>query len=162
MQQVGLLSMLCRRVSQALQQPGKACSPPPPDRAPSQSTLQPPLEGRACLRAPRPSGACEQELSEEPLLQLASVDLLALDAPTPHIARFLPWVKDSAAPFTFLVQIMVPGSTPIALCIAWAAQAPPDSPDSHQSMPQAPIDLSLARWAPKTLWGLAAACSPRQ
>ena len=111
---------------------------------------------------PPPSGACEQELSEEPLLQLASVDLLALDAPTPHIARFLPWVKDSAAPFTFLVQIMVPGSTPIALCIAWAAQAPPDSPDSHQSMPQAPIDLSLARWAPKTLWGLAAACTPRQ
>lgn len=90
--------------------------------------------------------AGEQELSEEPLLQLASVDLLALDAPTPHIARFLPWVKDSTAPFTFLVQIMVPGSTPIALCIAWAAQTPPESPDSHQGMSQAPIDLSLARW----------------
>ena len=83
---------------------------------------------------------------------LHSVDLLQLDAPTPHIARHLPWVRDSSAPFIFLVQIMIPGSPPLCLCMAWAAQADPDSPTSASpQLSQSPIDLSLARWAPPLL-----------
>ena len=87
-----------------------------------------------------------QEVSEEPLLALHSVDLLQLDAPTPHIARYLPWIRDASVPFIFLVQIMIPGTPALCLILAWAAQAAPDSPTSAQPhLSQSPIDLSLAR-----------------
>jgi hypothetical protein len=62
----------------------------------------------------------------DPVFELASMDLVETDAPCFHIARFLPSIKHSRAPFTFVVQIMVPQSPPLSLTAAWAADVNPD------------------------------------
>ena len=66
----------------------------------------------------------------EPMLSLAAVDLLDLDAPTFNVARFLPSITHSPAPFLFVVNLMIPGATPLSVVISWAAdRAAPAVPD---------------------------------
>jgi hypothetical protein len=62
---------------------------------------------------------------------LASVDLVEVDAPTFDVSRFLPSIRDSASPFTFVVNLMIPGARPYSVVIAWAADrafVPPPTP----------------------------------
>ena len=66
----------------------------------------------------------------EPMLSLAAVDLLDLDAPTFNVARSLPSITHSPAPFLFVVNLMIPGATPRSVVISWAAdRAVPAVPD---------------------------------
>ncbi|KAK9791394.1 hypothetical protein WJX73_002054 [Symbiochloris irregularis] len=89
-------------------------------------------------------------LSEEPLFALASVDLCEVDAACPNIARFLPSIRDSTAPFTFVVQIMIPSNPLLSLTFAWAAtHAASDSftqSDADHHDVSSAFDLSLARF----------------
>jgi len=57
----------------------------------------------------------------EPMLSLAAVDLLHLDAPCFDVARHLASVRRSPAPFMFVVNLMIPGATPHSIVISWAA-----------------------------------------
>jgi len=57
----------------------------------------------------------------EPMLSLAAVDLLHLDAPCFDVARHLASVRRSPAPFMFVVNLMIPGATPHSVLISWAA-----------------------------------------
>ena len=57
----------------------------------------------------------------EPMLSLAAVDLLHLDAPCFDVARHLASVRRSPAPFMFVVNLMIPGATPHSVVISWAA-----------------------------------------
>lgn len=57
----------------------------------------------------------------EPMLSLAAVDLLDLDAPCFDVARFLPSIASSPSPFLFVVNLMIPGPTPHSVVISWAA-----------------------------------------
>ncbi|KDD74041.1 DUF1336 hypothetical protein, partial [Helicosporidium sp. ATCC 50920] len=56
-----------------------------------------------------------------PMFELVAVDLLKLDEPMPHVARLLPSVQRSQAPFLFVVQLMVPCVPPLSLTCVWAA-----------------------------------------
>lgn len=78
--------------------------------------------------------------------------------------------RNSKAPFTFVVQLMVPGPPFLSLVMAWAADYDPSKPahmdtpmhqaegqaafspradpDSDSELTQSPFDLCLARWAP--------------
>jgi hypothetical protein len=56
-----------------------------------------------------------------PMFELVAVDLVELEEPVFHIAKFLPSVKQSPAPFLFTVQLMVPANPPISLVSTWAA-----------------------------------------
>jgi len=47
----------------------------------------------------------DQEVAGKPICWLSSVNLLETSSATEHIARFLPSVTDSKAPFTFVVQV---------------------------------------------------------
>lgn len=58
----------------------------------------------------------------EPVFSLAATDLLQVDKPTPHIARYLPSLRHSSAPFTFIMQIMF-GHPSLSLTFSWAAPA---------------------------------------
>ncbi|KAK9823769.1 hypothetical protein WJX72_005371 [[Myrmecia] bisecta] len=101
--------------------------------------------------------------AEEPVFGLASVDLVDTDAPTFHIAQHLPSIRNSKAPFTFVVQLMVPGPPYLSLTMAWAADhdpcmsGKPQTPntagsvnstevDSDDELGRAPFDLCLARF----------------
>ncbi|KAK9814451.1 hypothetical protein WJX72_006118 [[Myrmecia] bisecta] len=64
-------------------------------------------------------------LADEPVFELASVDLIILDAPSIGVARHLDSVRKSSAPFTFVVQIMIPGPPYVSLVISWAGSADP-------------------------------------
>eukprot|EP00891_Asterochloris_glomerata_P007511 jgi/Astpho2/7511/Aster-02077 len=63
-------------------------------------------------------------LAEDPVCRLSSANLLEV-APTFHIARYLPSIHESTAPFTFVLQIMVPGKTNISLTFGWSAAYDP-------------------------------------
>jgi hypothetical protein len=67
----------------------------------------------------------KKAVAGEPVFELASMDLVETDQPCFNIARFLPAIKHSKAPFTFVVQIMVPQSPPLSLTAAWAADINP-------------------------------------
>ncbi|KAL3141693.1 hypothetical protein ABBQ32_004380 [Trebouxia sp. C0010 RCD-2024] len=105
--------------------------------------------------------------ADEPVFGLASVDLVEVEAPTWHIAEHLPSIRDSKAPFTFVVQLMVPGPPFLSLTMAWAADYDPskrpatDSPhspdgsrssfaahdyDSDSELIKSSFDLCLARF----------------
>lgn len=56
-----------------------------------------------------------------PMFELVAVDLVELEEPVFHIAKFLPSVRQSPAPFLFTVQLMVPANPPISLVSTWAA-----------------------------------------
>ncbi|EIE22257.1 DUF1336-domain-containing protein [Coccomyxa subellipsoidea C-169] len=108
-------------------------------------------------------------LADDPLFALAAVDLLEMETPTFHIARYLPSLKKSKAPFTFIVNIMVPSAQPFSLVMSWAADADQSgssglsslptprggsgpgsldegSDNGRASDPDSPFDLSLARF----------------
>ncbi|KAK9808352.1 hypothetical protein WJX73_005387 [Symbiochloris irregularis] len=62
----------------------------------------------------------------EPLFALASADLVQTPKPCHHIARHLASIRDSEAPFTFVVSIIIPGPPHRLLVMAWASnKAPP-------------------------------------
>ncbi|DBA89089.1 hypothetical protein WJX77_009682 [Trebouxia sp. C0004] len=105
--------------------------------------------------------------ADEPVFGLASVDLVEVEAPTWHIAQHLPAIRDSKAPFTFVVQLMVPGPPFLSLTMAWAADYDPSKPmssdtpqsqtdgspvfsgndaDSDSELVKSPFDLCLARF----------------
>jgi len=52
---------------------------------------------------------CEQVLPERPECRLASVNLVSVAEPTFHIARFLPSIRDSPAPLTFVWHVRARG-----------------------------------------------------
>ncbi|KAL0043136.1 hypothetical protein WJX79_010214 [Trebouxia sp. C0005] len=79
--------------------------------------------------------------ADEPVFGLASVDLVEVEAPTWHIAQHLPAIRDSKAPFTFVVQLMVPGPPFLSLTMAWAADYDPSKPTSSET-PQSQTDGS--------------------
>lgn len=92
----------------------------------------------------------------EPVFGLASVDIVKMRKPCFHIARHLPSIRLSTAPFTFLVNIMVPSTPFLSLVVAWAAddlygsgtpldKASPTSPGLYQSS-------SSGRCLLKQLW----------
>jgi hypothetical protein len=105
-------------------------------------------------------------LADEPIFALASVDLVEVDQPTFNIGQHLPAIRDSQAPFTFVVQLMVPGPPYLSLTMAWAADYDPcamtpshthhlhghGSPrpsgheDSDSELKSSPFDLCLARF----------------
>lgn len=58
----------------------------------------------------------------EPEFELKSVDLVKLDKPTPHVARYLSSIRCSTAGFSYVVQIMVPGPPHLGLVIAWGSK----------------------------------------
>lgn len=60
----------------------------------------------------------------EPVFELVAVDLLKLDDPVRHVARYLPSVRCSPAPFLFVLQLMVPSSPPVSLSVTWASPVP--------------------------------------
>jgi hypothetical protein len=68
----------------------------------------------------------------EPVCCLTSANLLEVQ-PTFHIARFLPSIKDSKAPFTFVLQIMVPGKPGISLTFGWSADYDPVAPADKEA-----------------------------
>ncbi|KDD74455.1 DUF1336 hypothetical protein [Helicosporidium sp. ATCC 50920] len=61
-----------------------------------------------------------------PAFDLVASDLVALDEPLYHIARFLPSVKLSKSPFLLVFQLMLPCSPPLALCCCWEAPLHPE------------------------------------
>ncbi|KAK9818359.1 hypothetical protein WJX72_011272 [[Myrmecia] bisecta] len=74
----------------------------------------------------------------EPACRLSSVNLMAVDEPTFHIARFLPSIHNQRAPFTFVWQIMVPGKTPYSLTLAWSLGYDPEVACGAKVAPPAP------------------------
>ncbi|KAL0033215.1 hypothetical protein WJX79_009992 [Trebouxia sp. C0005] len=62
----------------------------------------------------------------DPICWLSSANLMEV-APTFHIARFLPSITQSKAPFTFALQIMVPGRTNVSLTLSWSTDYDPIS-----------------------------------
>lgn len=62
-----------------------------------------------------------QVLSEEPLFALASVDLLELDAPCPHIARFLPSIRQTHPLLASCYRFSLPAThLPACSCLTQA------------------------------------------
>ncbi|KAI7837930.1 hypothetical protein COHA_008236 [Chlorella ohadii] len=60
-----------------------------------------------------------------PMFDLYSAELVEVDEPMWHMARFLPSVKYCAAPFMFILQLMVPANPPISLTMVWTAPLNP-------------------------------------
>lgn len=60
-----------------------------------------------------------------PVFDLYSAELVEVDEPMWHMARFLPSVKYCAAPFMFILQLMVPANPPISLTMVWTAPLNP-------------------------------------
>jgi len=111
-----------------------ATPPPPPQQpplslparpAPSSDSLLPGSFGdprAASFRVRGPTYFADRN-KIEPLdtkCRLSAMELVSVSAPTPHIARFLPSIRDSKAPFTFVWQVMVPGRPrDISMVCAW-------------------------------------------
>lgn len=70
--------------------------------------------------------------------ELLSVDLLDV-APTFHIARHLPAVLHSRAPFMFVMQVMVPGTPKLSLTTVWSLPYDPKG----EWAPETPFARSL-------------------
>ncbi|KAK9821914.1 hypothetical protein WJX81_003424 [Elliptochloris bilobata] len=64
-------------------------------------------------------------LPEKPECRLESVNLVVVAEPTFHIARFLPSIRDSPAPLTFVWHVLVPGRQNLSLVFAWALDHDP-------------------------------------
>lgn len=60
-----------------------------------------------------------------PMFDLYSAELVEVDEPMWHMARFLPSVKYCAAPFMFILQLMVPANPPLSLMMVWTAPLNP-------------------------------------
>lgn len=54
-----------------------------------------------------------------PVFKLLSTDLVDVDEPLGHVARFLPSIKYSPAPFTFVFNLMLPCRPPQSLVASW-------------------------------------------
>lgn len=111
-----------------------AASHPPPSTPADLSTMPPAMwscPGAAGFKVRGPTYLADHRKVEagDTVFALASVDLVELDAPAFNVARFLPAIRDSASPFTFVVNLMIPGPRPYSVAIAWAADrafvAPP-------------------------------------
>lgn len=97
----------------------------------------------------------------EPVFTLAAVDLLRFKAPRKHVAPLLPSMRASTAPFTFIVNILIPGPPHLGLIMSWAAEYNPDAghgagqPSSPSAVDDsegelddlsAPVDIAMARY----------------
>ncbi len=58
-------------------------------------------------------------LAAEPVFSLVAVDLLRVKSPRKHIAPLLPSMRGSSAPFTFIVNILIPGPPHLCLISMW-------------------------------------------
>lgn len=115
-----------------------AAPTPQPPAAPRWGGTMPPSmwssPGAAGFKVRGPAYLTDHRKVEagDTVFALASVDLVELDAPTFNVARFLPSIRDSPSPFTFVVNLMIPGARPYSVAIAWAADrafgAPPTPP----------------------------------
>ena len=56
-----------------------------------------------------------QEMAGKPICWLSSVNLLKVSSATTHIARYLPSITHSKAPFTFVVQVSHAGQPCVIL-----------------------------------------------
>ena len=103
--------------------------PPPSPRLPGvpASASLPPESfcdpGAAGFRVRGPSYLVDGEKIAPPTTRarLVAVELVRVATPVPHIARFLPSISASPAPFTFVWQVSVPGrGGALSLVAAWA------------------------------------------
>ncbi|KAI3426288.1 hypothetical protein D9Q98_008661 [Chlorella vulgaris] len=60
-----------------------------------------------------------------PMFDLYSAELVEVDEPMWHMARYLPSVKYCAAPFMFILQLMVPANPPLSLTMVWTSPLNP-------------------------------------
>lgn len=93
--------------------------------------------------------------SEEPAFRLAGMELLKIDTPVYHISRYLPAVRQSTAPFSFVMCLTLPYARRIlALVIIFEADgmlgaaAPSDDDDEDDEEKLSPFDLCMARFPP--------------
>lgn len=96
--------------------------------------------------------------TEEPLFRLVAVDLVKTDAPIYHISRYLPVVRQSTAPFSFVLSFTLPhGGRILGLVLIFEAdeayggvgqnKGGSSDEDSEEDEGQlAPYDLCLARY----------------
>ena len=106
--------------------------------------------------------------SEDPVFRLAGMELLKIDTPVYHISRYLPAVRQSTAPFSFVMCLTLPYARRLlALVIIFEADgmlgaAPPsDDDDEDDGEKLCPFDLCMARSATPTLHSLMAFSPPR-
>jgi len=57
---------------------------------------------------------------------VASMDMVTHDKPIEHIARFLPSIRRSDAPFSFVVNLIVPGTPVLFIVFTFASDTHPD------------------------------------
>lgn len=103
--------------------------------------------------------ACRKKFpSEEPLFRLVAVDLVKTDAAVYHISRYLPLVRKSSAPFSFVLCFTLPYARRIlSMVLIFEADEAyggvgqqrgnsSDDDDSEEDESQlSPFDLCLAR-----------------
>jgi hypothetical protein len=83
-----------------------------------------PGDGGFKLRGPTYLTDRKKVPAQPPMFELVAADLVSLEDHMFDIARYLPSVKHSPAPFLFCVQLMVPCVPPISLVATWAAPMP--------------------------------------
>lgn len=107
-----------------------------------------------------PGWLCRKKVpSEEPVFRLAGMELLKIDTPVYHISRYLPAVRQSTAPFSFVMCLTLPYARRIlALVLIFEADgmlgAAPHSDDDDDDDEDgtgklSPFDLCMARSAPR-------------
>jgi hypothetical protein len=102
------------------------------------------------------SNACRKKIpSEEPVFHLAAVELVKTDTPIYHISRYLPLVRRSSAPFSFVLSFTLPYARKILTMVlifeadeayGGAGQKGTSSDeDSEDDSQLSPFDVCLAR-----------------
>ena len=102
---------------------------------------------------------CRKKIpTEEPLFRLVAVDLVKSDEPVYHISRYLPVVRKSSAPFSFVLSFTLPYARRIlGLVLIFEAdeayggvgqhRGTSSDEDSEDESQLSPSDLCLARCA---------------
>lgn len=87
-----------------------------------------------------------------PEFSMCSIDVIALDnGPVEHLARFLPSVRCNGAPFSFVINLFIPGTPLIGLVYTFTSDRPPKAgTPPHHPMEEdhdwAPFDFVLHRF----------------
>jgi hypothetical protein len=89
---------------------------------------------------------------------LAAVDLVITGTALHHVSRFLPSVRRNRAPFSFVLNLIIPGTPMLSLVLVFVnehhpdilGQVPPDPSSSDHDWQ--PFDFLLYRWV-GVVWG---------
>ncbi|MEW5301210.1 MAG: hypothetical protein WDW36_004084 [Sanguina aurantia] len=63
----------------------------------------------------------------EPQFILASMDMVELPGPVEHVARFIPAVRQSGAPFSLIIHLIIPGTPMLGIVATYVNEQHPDS-----------------------------------